>query len=326
MITGTGTVLADPERFLGTRGFKFLSSATRYALAAAHLALEDAQLSDATLYSPEAKGVFVGTNFGVHGVAEAMDGVVLTQGSSALLAVETPNFSVNIPGSYVSLKCGFLAFNVTVTDMLVAGVEAVVLGAQSIQHGRATLVLAGATEGAIPPSAAAMLGGAACAGAACMLALEALPAARSRGARIHAQLGDPLLWFIPPDSAQTAHAWQRSEALLRRQLDGLIGDRDTLPLAMCDLDHPFVQRVNESALRYLQGRGITVTRYSPARAGAAEACVSPLVWLADSIARYGEACLLVASPQGHVALLPAEPVGSPRARVGRSAAHVQAVS
>ena len=73
VITGIGAVHTGPERFLGPRGFKFLSTATRYALAAAHVALEDAQLVDTTFYSPEAKGVFVGTNFGVHEVAEAMD-------------------------------------------------------------------------------------------------------------------------------------------------------------------------------------------------------------------------------------------------------------
>ena len=159
-----------------------------------------------------------------------------------------------------------------------------------------------------------------------MLALEALPAAQSRGARIHAQLGDHLLWFISPDSAQTAHAWQRSEDLLRRQLDGVIGDRDALPLTMSDLDDPFVRRVNDSVLQYLDDRGITVTRDSRASGGAPEACVSPLVWLADSIVRHGEAWLLVASPQGHVALLPAEPAGTPRAYAGRFAAHVQAIS
>lgn len=329
VITGIGSVHFAPERFLGKRGFKFFSSATRYALAAAKLALEDSGLLETTIYTPESKGVFVGTNFGVHDVVEAMDALVLTQGAGALMAIETPNFSANIPASYVSLKHGFLAFNVTLTNMLVAGVEAVMLGAQSIQNGRAEVVLAGATEGAIPARGAALLGGSASAGAACMLVLEALPAAQSRGARIYAQVGANGLCFIPPETAETAQSWQQHESLLRRQLDRLLSDHSdqrVLPLAMLDLDSPFVQRLNESVLRYLKGRRITANRDPPASGGAADACVSPLEWLSASIAQHGEALLVVASPQGHVAFLSLEPIGSPRARTGLVSTQIPAVS
>lgn len=309
----------DPERFLGKRGFKFLSAATRYGLAAAHLALDDAGLSQTTIYAPEARGVFMGTNFAVHESVASMDALVLSQGAGALMAIETPNFSVNLPASYISLKCGFLAFNITLTNMLVAGVEAVMLGARNIQRGRAQLVLAGATEGSIPARDAALLGGTAADGGACMLALEALPAAQARGARVYAQVGGDALCFIPPDTARTASTWQPREALLRRRLDLLLGDHTALPLAMPTLECALTQRVNESVLRHLQDRGVTVHRH-PTAGGAPDACVSPLLWLAALIAQHGEALLVVASPQGHVALMRLEPVSSPHTRAERAAA------
>ncbi len=306
----------EPERFLGKRGFKFLSAGTRYALAASWLALEDADLRDTPRYAPESKGVFMGTNFAAHDVVEAMDAVVLSQGSSALLAIETPNFSVNIAASYVSQKCGFEAFNVTLTNMLVAGLEAVMLGAQSIQSGRAQLVLAGAAEGPIPAHAAAVLGEAPSEGAACMLTLEALPEARARGARVYAQVGAHALCFIPPDAADTVRSWQPHEERLRRHLDALLGDRPVSTVTMPALDSTFSHRVNEALLRHVQDRRVTVLR-APISAVPADACVSPLLWLAASVARHGEGALLIASPQGHVALLSLEPVGSPVAAAAR---------
>jgi len=301
----------QPERFLGKRGFKSLSPATRYALAAAHVALDDAGLLDTAIYPPESKGVFVGTNFAVHDVLETMDGFVLSQGASALFALETPNFSVNIPASHISMKLGFLAFNVTLTSMLVAGVEAVMLGAESIRNGRAKLVLAGATEGGMPTAAAALFGAPPSDGAACMLALEALPAAQSRGARIYAQVGPSLLCFIPPDVAGTYASWAPHEQRLRRALDGLLGDAKPLRLATFDLGCAFTQRVNESVLRYWQDHGLSLGLHACA-AAAADASVSPLLSLSASVARHGDALLLVASPQGHVALLWLEPLGGGR--------------
>ncbi len=300
-----------PERFLGKRGFKFLSSGTRYALAASRLALEDAGLWESPHYPAESRGVFMGTNFGVHDVVEAMDAVVLSQGSGALLAIETPNFSVNIPASYISLKCGFEAFNVTLTDMLVAGLEAVIFGVQSIHSGRARLVLAGAAEGPIPADAAALLGGAPSEGAACMLTLETVAAAQARAARIYAQVGAHALRFIPPDAAGTDRSWRPHEDRLRRQLDALLIDRPVSTITLAALDSTLSRRVNESLLRYVQERRADVHPH-PSAGRPADACASPLLWLAISIAQRGDGLLLIASPQGHVALLSLEPVGSPR--------------
>jgi hypothetical protein len=297
----------DPQQFFGKRGFKYLTPATRYALAASQLALQDARLDDAT-YQPDQRGVMLGTNFAVHQILDQMDQVIVTEGVEALQPMEAPNFSVNIPASQISIKHQFLAFNITLTSMLVAGLEAVILGAQSIRRGRAQVVLAGASEGTPPTSLADHLGGSVAEGAACMLTLESLSTARARGAHIYAQVGQGALWFAP--GIENAEASLRLEANIRRQLDRLVPqDQPEVHVCLLETGFPLGRLANEYLLKSLTERGIRVQQYPATRPTAAEASVAPLLWLAASAATYGEGLIIATSPHGHVAMLRLEPIG-----------------
>src|SRR5438128_6657563 len=114
-----------PEHFLGKRGLRFLTPPTQYILAATQLALEDAHLHGESGYAPEDIGVVVGTNFAIHPVVENLHRTVLTSGAEAIQPMDAPNFSVNIPASHVAIRHKLRAFNVTLTSLLVAGLEAV---------------------------------------------------------------------------------------------------------------------------------------------------------------------------------------------------------
>jgi hypothetical protein len=297
----------DPQQFFGKRGFKYLTPATRYALAATQLALQDAGLDDAA-YQPDQRGVILGTNFAVHQILDRMDQAILTEGVESLQPMEAPNFSVNIPASQISIKHQFLAFNITLTSMLVAGLEAVILGAQSIRRGRAHLVLAGASEGTPPTPLAAYLGGTVAEGAACMLTLEKLSAARARGAHIYARVGEAALWFAP--DVESAETKARLENRIRQHLDRLMPHHQPeVNVSLLEMGFPLCRLANEYLLKCLTERGVRVQEYPITRPSAAEASVAPLLWLAASAATYGEGLIIATSPHGHVAMLRLEPVG-----------------
>lgn len=315
VVTGLGSVEREPERFLGKRGHKFLPPGTRYALAAAQLALDDAGLAPGGPYAPEERGVFMGTNFAVHAVVEAMDDVVLNEGAQALLAVETPNFSVNLAASYISQRWGFLAFNVTLTDMLVAGLEALSFAAQSLRDGRARLALAGAAEGPIPADAAALLGGPASDGAGCLLALETAADAQARGARAYARLGYARQLFVAPETLRSSHAFAVHESRLRRALDEACAAHGGVRLALSPSGAPLVERLNACACEHVGARQVGQRRAQPERMGGAHASAAPLLWLAQALRGQEPLLLLAASPQGHVVVMAFEPVsvGTPPA-------------
>jgi 3-oxoacyl-[acyl-carrier-protein] synthase II len=298
----------DPRHYLGERGFKYLTPATRYVLSAARLALEDAGLeSDA--YAPEDKGVILGTNFAIHDVVAAMDRVVLSEGAEALRPMEAPNFSINLPASYISIKHQFRAFNITLTSMLVAGLEAVMLGAGYIQKGRARLVLAGATEGTPPRRLARLLGGSVAEGAACVVSLETLSAAQARGAHIYACIGDAVLWFVPPRMAEHPEDRAQVGVIFRRHLDQMLLEiSDVLRnigclICLIEADSLLGQLANEYVRQYLEEHSLPV-KYQPCvKHSTTEACVSPLLHLAATASVPGAGLIVAISPLGHVAML-----------------------
>jgi 3-oxoacyl-(acyl-carrier-protein) synthase len=117
----------DPTKYLGPRGFKYFTPATRYVLSAAEVALKDAGLAEGEMpYPTDRRGVFVGTNFGVHEVLRELDDAVLAEGSDGISPANAPNFSLNVCASYVSIKRPLHAFNVTLSSAVVAGLEAII--------------------------------------------------------------------------------------------------------------------------------------------------------------------------------------------------------
>ena len=85
LLTGSGRVRAeeagedgswfDPAEHLGPRGWRYLTPATRYVLAAAALAMKDAGFDPAALADDEV-GVAIGTNFAAAPVVGRFDDVV----------------------------------------------------------------------------------------------------------------------------------------------------------------------------------------------------------------------------------------------------------
>lgn len=137
----------DPAAHLGRRGWKYLSPATRYLLAAGNQALgrrhDDPPLTGA---DADRFGVVTGTQYAISRVHRRMDGVLTTEGVHGISPAEVPGFSMNTPGSQLSISAGARAFSVTLTNPVTAGLEAVQFALTALRTGRADRVVAAAAD------------------------------------------------------------------------------------------------------------------------------------------------------------------------------------
>lgn len=290
----------DPKQHLGKRGFKYLTPATRYILAATYRALEDAGLAETDeAYGTDDRGVFVGTNFAVHKVLEELDEAVLSESSDAISPMMAPSFSLNVAASYVSIKRAFHAFNVSLSSAMVAGIEAIVAGARSLRMGRAKMAIAGATEDRPPRSAASAVGLSELGDGACAFVLEREEAARARGARMYAAVGRSSQIMVPASDGES----ESLEALVSAALKRVVPEADG-PLSFFALDAPFElnTRVVRAIRAAAEGSGL---RLEPVRAPGDDgryASVSAALGAAR-LAAQGRGLVACTSPQGHLALL-----------------------
>lgn len=275
----------DPVPLLGKRGWKYLSPATRYLLAAAKLAIDDARL-DPDRFSDEAMGVVVGTNFAAEPVVGRLDEVVVAQGAHMLSPAEAPNFSVNIPASNISMRYGMRAFNLTLTNPMVAGLESVLTLAAAIRRGRAQLGVAGATE----ERPGLVAGGE----GACCLVLETMSAAAGRGATPRVRLAGGWCRFSPAGDDLRS---------LRAPLAGLLAiDGGELPLTVV-ADGRLGPRLAELCQELADEAGVALRHHEFTAPGGHYFSVSPLLETVGQIEADQPGLIVAASEHGHVAAL-----------------------
>jgi hypothetical protein len=202
-----------PEDYLGKRGHKYLSNASKFLLAASVRTLEAG--GDLSIYDPQRIGIVIGTNQADFWVRRDFDAAVRRGGTQALSAVEAPNSSVNIPASHLAIRHRITGPNLTLTNHLVAGVESLHIGCRLLYLGLADAVLCGAAEESrLEVGAAPALGGA------CLLLLERSEAARLRGATVLGTIEASSLHFLP-EVATAPHSFVKSlagAALVQDQL------------------------------------------------------------------------------------------------------------
>jgi 3-oxoacyl-[acyl-carrier-protein] synthase II len=135
----------DPEALLGKKGLRTLDRSTRLLSSAAHLALEDANLSitDENTYST---GVAVGTTFGsLHSISQ-FDREGLIEGPRYVNPSFFSNTVINSPASQVSIRYKVKGFNTTISTGFCSALDAISYAADFIRLERADIVLAGAVE------------------------------------------------------------------------------------------------------------------------------------------------------------------------------------
>ena len=290
----------DPVRYLGRRGWKYLSTPTRYLLAATGGALGPAESAGAPA-APDRAAICLGSNHAVSAMHAAMDATLRAEGVRGLSPAELPGFSVNTPASWLSIVRERRGFSVTLTDPLVAGLQALLLAAQAIRAGQVDDVLAGATEETPAPGRAAgpVTGGA------CVLALRAVTPA---GAPALAEVCAGVSRFLPrraggPDPAALAAAGAAVARLAPPGTD--------LPYAFCG---PEGTAPVDAAIRAaLSERGVTVLdRRYPGADGSA-GTVSPLLQFAGLLHEHGGGLVVAAAAEGHLAAVPTRPARAEQA-------------
>ncbi|MCX4693186.1 beta-ketoacyl synthase N-terminal-like domain-containing protein [Streptomyces sp. NBC_01408] len=298
----------DHRTRLGPRGYKYLPAASQYFLAAAKTALADSGHEEGR-WAAELRGAAVGTNSSAAALHEAMDRTVLDEGAAALSPVTAPYFSINLFGSRLATEHGLKAFNLTVTSPRVAGLESLETGARAVAAGRASWLLAGATEEALAP---AHPGHELSERGAVALVLEPLEAVRARGGREYGHCRVRSLFLSPRTAASPGGADRAREligsALAAWEADGAgAGPAPAAaPRVIAVLDGSPVGRAVATAL----GSG---AERVPAGAGALE----PLVQAAGALAELSSPVLVVtAAAEGNLALALLTPSAGPAAAAG----------
>ncbi|HEY0143944.1 MAG TPA: beta-ketoacyl synthase N-terminal-like domain-containing protein [Thermoanaerobaculia bacterium] len=162
----------------------------RIALAAAELALTDANL-DLTTINPEEIGIALGSGYGCLATnAEYLDGI-RERGPRRGNPIIFQNTVSNAATGYISIAKGIRGPNATMCSGWVAGIEAVDFGVYQIADGRVSTMIVGGVDQIFP----ALVEGLAGLGRApmlsegsCFLVLEELESARARGARMYAEI------------------------------------------------------------------------------------------------------------------------------------------
>ncbi|MEU3963667.1 beta-ketoacyl synthase N-terminal-like domain-containing protein [Streptomyces buecherae] len=292
-----------PADFLGKRGWRFLPEATRAALAAVQLTLAHANeaADGATEHAPERVGVALGTNFAVDAVVDRIDRALLAEGIAGISPVECPNFSVNVPAGRLGIAHGLRAFNITLVNLLTAGLESALVGARAMAADRADAVLVGAVEGRPPAAARTVTGPGVDAAGACLLHLERPQRAAERGATVHALLTGGSRRTVPGNPAA-------AQRVLAAALDALGTPPGVLHLSLPATGGAHVAQAAED---WAKTRGaataLTVTT------GAPQASATPVLGLAQHLVRGVRESAVVGAvgPRGNLTLLRVEP---PRSR------------
>ncbi len=134
----------DANHYLGKRGHKYLSNASRYLLAAAGRAV--GTVDDRHKDLKDRTGIVVGTNEADYWVRREVNRIVLSQGANALNAIEAPNTAVNLPASHVAMRFGYTGPNMTLTNPHLAGLESIYVADRLLRRHRLAAVMAGAVE------------------------------------------------------------------------------------------------------------------------------------------------------------------------------------
>lgn len=249
----------DIRRFAETPLARRIDRVSLFALAACRLALEDAALA---ALAPSRTGIALGSAFGnLTETADFLDRL-FDRGSGNPLVF--PNLVMNAPLSYVSIELGVTGPTAMFSALDLSGETALGWGADAVAYGDVECCLAGAADEIAPVlhQVLAETGGLARGAArpldpdadgvvlgegAAVLVLEALTAARARGARVYATIDAPPGFTV----AAPVHGWPRDACALARGLAPVVADADLVVAAARGT--PALDAVEADALRRALG-------------------------------------------------------------------------
>ena len=139
----------DPAAFIDSRQVPRLDRFAQMALAAASLALEDADASDDI--DSAATGVIVGSGIGGLATIEEQHAALLKGGPRRVSPFMVPRLMPNGAAAAIAMRFGLKGINHGVVSACATGAHAIGEAAGAIRAGRAQMMLAGGSEAALTP-------------------------------------------------------------------------------------------------------------------------------------------------------------------------------
>ena len=141
----------DPEQFIDKKEAKRMDPFIHYAMAAAHMAMEDAGLTiDATL-APKT-GVYMGSGLGGLSTLERYHKAYLLEGGPKKISpFFIPMLISNLAPGYIAMRYGAKGPNISTTTACAASSHAIGEGMHSVRSGVCDVVIAGGSEATITP-------------------------------------------------------------------------------------------------------------------------------------------------------------------------------
>jgi 3-oxoacyl-[acyl-carrier-protein] synthase II len=142
----------DPSQYMDFKSAKRMHRFSQFAVAAAHMAIEDAQLE----FGPdELDDVAVIINTGAGGISDIEDStkVLLEKGPNRITPMLVPSLIPNMAACNVSMAFGLRGPVVTTIAACASGIFSVVDAQRYIERGECEVVIAGSAESALIPVA-----------------------------------------------------------------------------------------------------------------------------------------------------------------------------
>jgi 3-oxoacyl-[acyl-carrier-protein] synthase II len=226
----------NPKEYMDHKLARRITESSQYALAAARMAFEDASL-DETQFEPTRSGVVVGTAAGgsIVETEQAMRKLISNQRISP---IKFNSVWPNMAAFAVASRLNFSGYNATIVTACASGTQSLATAADAIRLGHVDVAVAGGTESIMSEVALAGFSGIGALSVRCddpskvsrpfdkdrdglipgegsaMLILESLGHARSREARIYAEI---LGYAIGSDARHETEPTPASQAHTMRQ-------------------------------------------------------------------------------------------------------------
>ena len=140
----------NPEDFISKKQIKRMDLFIQYALAAARMAMEMAQLKIDEELAPRA-GVIIGCGLGGLPYIEHYHKILLERGPNRISPFFVPMIITNMAAGFISIEYGLKGPNISTTTACAAGAHAVGEGFRYIKMGLADVMVVGGTEATIAP-------------------------------------------------------------------------------------------------------------------------------------------------------------------------------
>lgn len=137
----------NPEAYIDRKEARRMGRASQFALAAAHMAVEDAGLNAEELEAEgERTGVVIGTSLGAHEMSEQTTYKYKQSGYRKPNPLAMVNTLPNMPGHYVSRVFRALGPFTTPSTACAAGTQSIGEASEYIRSGRADTIISGGVE------------------------------------------------------------------------------------------------------------------------------------------------------------------------------------